>query len=110
MNQPERTFKITIETVDGTMLDGKHYPSAEVASSLYMRKNGGGEMLAGLILEDIENLLDAAAEEFSELSGTYVPATEQLLALQGPLRAASQAIGKGTPDINPEFPRSRFAG
>ena len=79
MNQPERTFKITIETVDGTMVDGSHYPSAEVATSLYMRKNGGGEMLAGLILEEIENLLDANAEEYSEQSGTYVPATEQLL-------------------------------
>ena len=79
MNQPERTFKITIETVDGTMLDGSRYPSAEVASSLYMRKNGGGEMLAHIILEEIENLLDANAEEYSEQSGTYVPATEQLL-------------------------------
>ena len=79
MTIPERTFKITIETVDGTMLDGKHYPSAEVASSLYMRKNGGGELLAGLVLEAIENLIDANAEKYPTLSGTYVPATEELL-------------------------------
>ena len=79
MNQPERTFKITIETVDGTMLDGRRYPSAEVSSSLYMRKNGGGELLAHLVLESIENLIDANTEEYSEQSGTYVPATEQLL-------------------------------
>ena len=79
MNQPERTFKITVETVDGTMLDGKHYPSAEVSSSLYMRKNGGGEMLTGTILEEIENLIDSNAEKYPTFSGTYVPATEQLL-------------------------------
>ena len=79
MTIPERTFKITIETVDGTMLDGKHYPSAEVASSLYMRKNGGGEMLASIILEHVEGLMADHSEEYSDFSGTYVPATEELL-------------------------------
>ena len=79
MTIPERTFKITVETVDGTMLDGKHYPSAEVASSLYMRKNGGGGMLASIVLELVEGLMAEHSEEYSDLSGTYVPATEELL-------------------------------